>query len=153
MFESLYYRPTFFYSARAFQWAYICPSSSKFNFTQLSQLRPIISLTINAINLKTILWYSTHSQLSNEYMQDPTSPNFIFRDFWDSAEGYLHYLPTKKMKDWTYHSVVKSKTLHTQQKLCGSPRKSADIRGHPPRGICGNPPRAADPGPGEVPHF
>ena len=45
-FESLYYRPTFFFSARAFQRASICPSSSKFNFTQLSQLRPIISQPI-----------------------------------------------------------------------------------------------------------
>ena len=74
--------------------------------------------------LKYIAINSTHSQLSNEYMQYPTSPNFIFRDFWDSAEGYYTNQHPNEIKihcnsfysvrpfqrainhpDWTYRSA------------------------------------------------
>ena len=49
--------------------------------SQSPQSRSIITLTNNPTDIKIIPCDSTHSQLSNEYMQYPTSQNFIFRYF------------------------------------------------------------------------
>ena len=45
--------------------------------SQSPQSRSIITLTNNPTDIKIIPCDSTHSQLSNEYMQDPTNPNFF----------------------------------------------------------------------------
>ena len=141
------------YSLSAFQQVPICPYSMKFYFSPKNETQPRVIISFSVwMRLKYMTLDSTHFQLSNKYPYVYIQWSLIFHPIISIKPNYLPNHQSNRSKIYcnrfhsvrpfqrainhanrTYRSLIKSKTLHTQQKQQTSTDTHPQTRprGHP----------------------